>query len=90
MRGIKFGEYRCDRNEDLAAVVAQQYYIESGSDLSHVSLVNLIKNHNHFGHFFQQDKVLHMLPSIIPDSILAGSSNDKWAHMVETSFKKVF
>ena len=32
---------------------------------------------------------MHMLPSIIPDSLLAGSNSDKWAHMVATSFKKV-
>ena len=30
-----------------------------------------------------------MLPSIIPDSLLAGSSNDKWVQMVAASFKKV-
>ena len=38
VRGIKFGEYRCDRKEDLAALVAQQYYIEHGHDLSRVSI----------------------------------------------------
>jgi myosin-7 len=69
VRGIKFGEYRCHRNEDLAALVAQQYYIEHGTE-------------------FAKDKVIHMLPSIIPDSLLAGSSNDKWAQMVAMSFKK--
>lgn len=69
VRGIKFGEYRCDRNEDLAALVAQQYYIECGPE-------------------FSRDKVARMLPTIIPDSMLAGSNVDKWTQMVSNSFKK--
>ena len=30
-----------------------------------------------------------MLPTVIPDSLLAGSNVEKWAHMVAASFKKV-
>ena len=30
-----------------------------------------------------------MLPTIIPDSMLAGSNVDKWTQMVANSFKKV-
>ncbi|XP_019863708.1 PREDICTED: unconventional myosin-VIIa-like [Amphimedon queenslandica] len=34
IRGIKFGEYLCDKNEDLASLAAQQYYIEYGGDIT--------------------------------------------------------
>jgi len=34
VRGIKFGEYRCDKEEDLATIAAQQYYVEHGSELA--------------------------------------------------------
>ncbi|KAK2172331.1 hypothetical protein NP493_972g00051 [Ridgeia piscesae] len=33
VRGIKFGEYRCDKDDDLAMIAAQQYYIDYGSDM---------------------------------------------------------
>ncbi|KAL8588845.1 hypothetical protein ACOMHN_011561 [Nucella lapillus] len=33
VRGIKFGEYRCDKEEDLAMIAAQQYFVEYGSNL---------------------------------------------------------
>lgn len=33
VRGIKFGEYRCDKEEDLGMIAAQQYYVDHGSDL---------------------------------------------------------
>jgi hypothetical protein len=33
VRGIKFGEYRCDKEEDLGMIAAQQYYVDHGTDL---------------------------------------------------------
>ncbi|KAF2351743.1 Myosin head motor domain [Trinorchestia longiramus] len=33
VRGVKCGEYQCEKEEDLAMLAAQQYYIEFGSDL---------------------------------------------------------
>lgn len=40
VRGVKFGEYRCDKDEDLSMIAAQQYYIEFGSDMNTDRLFN--------------------------------------------------
>nr|CAD7413761.1 unnamed protein product [Timema poppensis] len=45
VRGVKFGEYRCDKEEDLAMIAAQQYYIEYSSELSVERLFNLLPSY---------------------------------------------
>ncbi|KAG1715049.1 Myosin-VIIa [Nymphon striatum] len=45
VRGIKFGEYRCDKEDDLSMIAAQQYYIEFGTDVNIERLVNLLPNY---------------------------------------------
>jgi myosin-7 len=45
VRGIKFGEYRCEKNEDLAALSAQQYYVEFGNDMSNEKVSSLLQQY---------------------------------------------
>ncbi|XP_065887692.1 unconventional myosin-VIIa-like [Dysidea avara] len=45
VRGIKFGEYRCEKNEELAALAAQQYYVDHAADMNLERLVGLVPNY---------------------------------------------
>ncbi|TTI30672.1 Unconventional myosin-VIIa [Bagarius yarrelli] len=44
IRGVKFGEYRCDR-EDLAELASQQYYVDYGSEILVERLLSLIPSY---------------------------------------------
>ncbi|XP_044016052.1 myosin-VIIa isoform X1 [Aphidius gifuensis] len=45
VRGVKFGEYRCDKEDDLAMIAAQQYYIEYNNDMNIDRLYALLPNY---------------------------------------------
>ncbi|CAG0898596.1 unnamed protein product [Cyprideis torosa] len=45
VRGVNFGEYRCDKEEDLAMLAVQQYVIEFGTDINVERLRNLLANY---------------------------------------------
>lgn len=45
VRGVKFGEYRCEKEDDLAMLAAQQYYIEFGTELKPEHLLGLLPNY---------------------------------------------
>ncbi|GAB6021168.1 hypothetical protein CHUAL_003798 [Chamberlinius hualienensis] len=45
VRGVKFGEYRCDKEEDLSMIAAQQYYIEFGAEVRADHLLGLLPNY---------------------------------------------
>ncbi|XP_076836298.1 unconventional myosin-VIIa [Brachyhypopomus gauderio] len=45
VRGVKFGEYCCDREEDLAELASQQYYVDYGPIIVHDRLLNLIHSY---------------------------------------------
>ncbi|TSQ12728.1 Unconventional myosin-VIIa [Bagarius yarrelli] len=45
IRGVKFGEYRCDREEELAEMASQQYYIDFGAVMLSERLLSLISSY---------------------------------------------
>uniref|UniRef100_A0A8D0CXJ8 Myosin VIIA n=1 Tax=Sander lucioperca TaxID=283035 RepID=A0A8D0CXJ8_SANLU len=45
VRGVKFGEYRCEREEDLAELASQQYYVDYGSEIQQDRLLILIPSY---------------------------------------------
>ncbi|XP_078258138.1 myosin VIIAa isoform X2 [Rhinoraja longicauda] len=45
VRGVKFGEYRCDKEEDLAELASQQYYVDYGSEIIPERLMSLIPSY---------------------------------------------
>ncbi|XP_043929284.1 unconventional myosin-VIIa [Protopterus annectens] len=45
VRGVKFGEYRCDKEEDLAELASEQYYVDYGSEMILERLLNLIPSY---------------------------------------------
>ena len=42
VRGIKFREYRCQKDEDLAMIAAQQYYVDFSTDMNRDRVLSLI------------------------------------------------
>lgn len=45
VRGVKFGEYRCSTEGDIAMIAAQQYYIDNGANLNPEHLHENIRNY---------------------------------------------
>ncbi|XP_064206929.1 unconventional myosin-VIIa-like isoform X2 [Anguilla rostrata] len=45
IRGVKFGEYRCDREEDLVALASQQYYVSYGAQILQERLLSLVPSY---------------------------------------------
>ncbi|XP_034033568.1 unconventional myosin-VIIa [Thalassophryne amazonica] len=45
VRGVKFGEYRCEREEDLADLASQQYFVDYGADILQDRLFTLVPSY---------------------------------------------
>lgn len=43
IRGVKFGEYRCDNDQGLAQIIAHQYYVKNGDKLDAKALMESVK-----------------------------------------------
>jgi myosin-7 len=74
VRGIKFGEYRCDKEEDLAMIAAQQYYIDYGDLISQDRLQALLPT--------------YCIPDYYLNSG-SSKNTEKWVVNVMSALKKV-
>ncbi|XP_020564813.1 unconventional myosin-VIIa-like isoform X2 [Oryzias latipes] len=45
IRGVKFGEYRSEREDDLAELASQQYFVDYGSEILQERLLSLIPSY---------------------------------------------
>ncbi|OQR80168.1 myosin-VIIa-like, partial [Tropilaelaps mercedesae] len=77
IRGVKFGEYKCEKEEDLAMLAAQQFYVE---------------NFNSADLEIGAERVRNLIPGCIPDShLLAGErSLDRWTHLISQAYRKSY
>ncbi|XP_059488702.1 myosin-VIIa-like isoform X2 [Neocloeon triangulifer] len=74
VRGIKYGEYRCDKEEDIAMLAAQQYFIDHGANLNPTILAGSLPIYLPDSHLVgPKEKVL-----------------DKWSTNVTQAFKKSY
>ncbi|KAF7490609.1 Myosin-VIIa [Sarcoptes scabiei] len=65
VRGVKFGEYRCEKEEELAMIAAQQYYVEFGSDFNAENLNSLIANYVPDHHLHSNEKSIEKWTNLI-------------------------
>ncbi|EDQ89347.1 uncharacterized protein MONBRDRAFT_37062 [Monosiga brevicollis MX1] len=45
VRGIKFGEYRCEKEDQLAEIAAKQFYVEYGPNMDSERLLRLVPSY---------------------------------------------
>lgn len=64
IRGVKFGEYRCNTKEEFGDIAAKQYYIEHRDDLKQERIQSLIPNYIP-DTYLQGPKTLGMWTNII-------------------------
>lgn len=81
VRGVKYGEYRCDKEEDLAMLSAQQYYID-----------NVVVDENDQVRSCEMDNeiLVKSLSNYIPDHCLNDKTVDKWVDLIELAFNKSY
>lgn len=81
VRGVKYGEYRCDKEEDLAMLSAQQYYIDN---------VVVDKNDQVSSCEIDTEKLVASLTNYIPDTSLNERTLEKWTNLIVLAFNKSY
>uniref|UniRef100_A0A3B3ZWZ4 Myosin VIIAb n=1 Tax=Periophthalmus magnuspinnatus TaxID=409849 RepID=A0A3B3ZWZ4_9GOBI len=81
VRGVKFGEYRCEREEELAELASQQYYVDYGSELLHDRLLSLIPSYipdREISSSKSPEKWLQLVTAAHKKVLSQGTSTQSW------------
>lgn len=75
IRGVKYGEYRCDKEDELAMIAAQQYYIEFGTEINLDKLIESLERY---------------LPDSCFNSNDSSKSLEYWTNLIVNAIKKSY
>uniref|UniRef100_A0A914X4M5 Unconventional myosin heavy chain 6 n=1 Tax=Plectus sambesii TaxID=2011161 RepID=A0A914X4M5_9BILA len=75
VRGIKYGEYRCDKEEDLATMAAQQYFIDVGSEMKVEKLTAQLPAY---------------IPEFVLNASNKANNQERWIQLILHAFRKKF